>query len=176
MAQVNLKEIGERLKRTRKALKLKQDLFAKELEFSKTSISDYETGKKKPPFDLLVSLSRVFNVNLHYILFGEGEMFRGNDEMPRGGVGDAAPFGDLTPGIMKIIETMKVSQYARASIYTMALEFLYKNRELVRYDMREASAGADGTAGNDSHEMETASTITIPEPQNHEDKNEKIKI
>ena len=166
MEPVNLKEIGERLKKTRKALKLKQGPYAQKLEFSKTSISDYETGKKKPPFDMLVSLSRVFNVNLHYLLFGEGEMFRGRGEISPSGAGDAPPFGDLTPGLMKIIETMKVSQYARAGIYTIAMEFLYNHKELVRQDIREASAG---TGGHDSPGKETPTPETSPEQQYHED-------
>lgn len=173
MKHVNLKEIGKRLKKTRKAIKLNQGPYSQKLGFSKTSISDYETGKKKPPFDLLVSLSRVFNVNLHYILFGEGEMFRHQEEMSRTGSGDTAPFGDLTPGIVKIIETMKASQYARAGIYTTAMEFLYKHKDLIRQDIRESSAGTGDITGNDHDEEETAPPMTKPDRQNHKNKNEK---
>ena len=69
------KELGNRLKQIRKALRLRQVDFAKQLNMSGPSLSELETGKYKPGFDCLMTLSLTFKVNLYYVFFGEGEMF-----------------------------------------------------------------------------------------------------
>jgi transcriptional regulator with XRE-family HTH domain len=42
---------------------------------SSPSLSEIETGKYKPGYDFLLRISKEFNVNLYYVLFGEGDMF-----------------------------------------------------------------------------------------------------
>ena len=66
---------GERIKKIRKALNLKQKEFAERLNMSSPSLSEIETGKYKPGYDFLINISKEFNVNLYYVLFGEGDMF-----------------------------------------------------------------------------------------------------
>lgn len=68
-------EIGGRIKQTRKALNLKQKDFAQELNISVSSLSEVETGKYKAGIEFLTILSKKFNVNLYFVLFGEGDMF-----------------------------------------------------------------------------------------------------
>jgi transcriptional regulator with XRE-family HTH domain len=66
---------GDRIKKIRKELNLKQKDFAARLNMSSPSLSEIETGKYKPGYDFLISISKEFNVNLYYVLFGEGDMF-----------------------------------------------------------------------------------------------------
>ncbi len=66
---------GSRIRQIRKELNLKQKDFAERLKISGPSLSEIETGKYKPGYDFLVKITSEFNVNLYYILFGEGEMF-----------------------------------------------------------------------------------------------------
>ncbi len=68
-------DIGYRIKQVRLELKLKQQEFAEKLDMSGPSLSEIETGKTNPGIDLLVKLHKDFNVNLYYVLFGEGSMF-----------------------------------------------------------------------------------------------------
>lgn len=68
-------ELGERLRGIRERLNLKQKDFAKELGVSAPTLSDLESGKSKPGFDVLINLSEKFKVNIYYVLFGKGEMF-----------------------------------------------------------------------------------------------------
>jgi len=68
-------ESGERIRQIRKKLNLKQKDFAERLNIAGPSLSEIETGKFKPGHDLLVKLTKEFNVNLYYVLFGEGDMF-----------------------------------------------------------------------------------------------------
>jgi transcriptional regulator with XRE-family HTH domain len=66
---------GNRIKRIRLELKLKQQEFAEKLDMSGPSLSEIETGKYKPGFELLAKLYKTFNVSLYYVIFGEGSMF-----------------------------------------------------------------------------------------------------
>lgn len=69
-------EFGQRLKNIRKSLHLKQRDFASDLNISVTNLSDIETGKSKPGHDFFVRICETHKVNLYYLLFGEGEMFK----------------------------------------------------------------------------------------------------
>ena len=72
---IDYKEIGERIRTIRKSLKYKQEKLAGIVNVSPTPLSEIETGKSKPGFDFLYILSRKLNVNLYYVLFGNGEKF-----------------------------------------------------------------------------------------------------
>jgi len=69
------KEIGERIQLIRKKLNFLQKDFAKSLDISNASLSEMESGNAKPRFRLIFNLTKKHNVNLHYLLYGEGEIF-----------------------------------------------------------------------------------------------------
>jgi transcriptional regulator with XRE-family HTH domain len=70
-----MKEIGKRIKNIRTALNLTQKTFAEKFNISKSSLSELENGKHKPGLDMVVSIAKEYDVNLYYLLMGEGEMF-----------------------------------------------------------------------------------------------------
>ncbi len=80
LKEENIDEFGQRLKNIRKSLELKQRDFASDLNISVTTLSDIETGKSKPGHDFFVRICETYKVNLYYLLFGEGEMFRKESE------------------------------------------------------------------------------------------------
>ena len=59
---------AERLKLLRKKQGYTQVSLAKELEVSKGTVAMWETGKRTPDFDMLVTLSDLFDVRIDYIL------------------------------------------------------------------------------------------------------------
>lgn len=67
--------IANRIKQLRNTLKLTQKQLAQELDVSITSICEIEKGKYKPNCDFIANLSKVYNVNLYWLLFGVGEIF-----------------------------------------------------------------------------------------------------
>ena len=73
--QENKTIVGNRIRQIRKALNLKGKEFAPRLNISGPSLSDLEKGKYYPNFEFLINISREFNVNLDYLIFGEGDMF-----------------------------------------------------------------------------------------------------
>lgn len=59
---------AERLKLLRKKQGYTQVSLAKELEVSKGTVAMWETGKRTPDFDMLITLSDLFDVKIDYIL------------------------------------------------------------------------------------------------------------
>ena len=59
----------------RKKLGLNQIEFADKLETSQNLISKYEQGKVELPFKIINNLNKVFNININWLLTGNGSMF-----------------------------------------------------------------------------------------------------
>ena len=78
----SLIDIGLRMQAIRKHLGFKQQNFAGELGISPASLSEIEAGRSKPMFDTIFNLTKKFNVNVYYLLHGQGDMFAG-DEIAR---------------------------------------------------------------------------------------------
>lgn len=72
--------MNERLILMRKKLKLSQIALAKLLKCSQPNISDYEKGKISVPISALQIISKTYNINLNWLITGEGSMFMGEDE------------------------------------------------------------------------------------------------
>jgi transcriptional regulator with XRE-family HTH domain len=69
---INLKVIGERLKEVRTAFGYTLEKMQEMCGVAKSTISEMETGRKKPHFLYLYLLSTKFNVNIDWILSGRG--------------------------------------------------------------------------------------------------------
>lgn len=59
---------GDKLKELRISKNLSQDELSKILEVRKSSISNWETGKATPTFDMLTKIAKYFNVTTDYLL------------------------------------------------------------------------------------------------------------
>jgi len=66
--------IGERLKKARQSLGLKQTEIAKVLGFKSNFLSRIESGTKNPPKELIELFSLRYKINANWILTGEGDM------------------------------------------------------------------------------------------------------
>lgn len=68
MTEWSLKELskytGHQIKRLREERNWSQDELASKMKTTKTSISNYENGKRTPRFDGLYLLSMIFNVSI----------------------------------------------------------------------------------------------------------------
>jgi DNA-binding XRE family transcriptional regulator len=69
------KTIAELVKCVRNTLKLTQKELSQKIDVPITYICEVEQGKYKPNCDFLENISRVLNVNLYWLLFGQGGMF-----------------------------------------------------------------------------------------------------
>ena len=59
------------LKKIRKERKYSQLKVAMDLAISREALSYYETGKRSPDVEMLVKLSKYFDVSIDYLVFGE---------------------------------------------------------------------------------------------------------
>ncbi len=72
--------LGDRIKEIRNTKNLTQSEFARVLETSAGHISEIEAKKTTPGGEFLTSLLRKFNVNINWLLTGEGDIFINEDE------------------------------------------------------------------------------------------------
>lgn len=70
-----MKLIGNRFKQIRKLLSKSQEQLATELDVTKQAISNIETCKSFPSIQLLYKLCHDYDVNINYLLTGNGEIF-----------------------------------------------------------------------------------------------------
>lgn len=61
-------EIGKRIKETRKKAGMTQDELGAKLEIGKSSISEWESGKRSPDFDKLEEMATILDVSFHYLV------------------------------------------------------------------------------------------------------------
>lgn len=67
--------IGERIKTVRTDKKLTLEKFGEKIGIKKSSLSQIENGKVNVTDRVIKSICREFNVNEHWLLTGEGDMF-----------------------------------------------------------------------------------------------------
>lgn len=148
--QADLKVLSARLLEVRKTLGFKQKEFAQELEISQSSYCDIEIGNMKPRFELLFNLSLKFDVNLRYLLHGQGEMF----EKQGGGAihldsENIVQNWEWVSGFLKYYEKSPVFRYGMMSLF---YKYMHENgavvdREVLDSDKakpnREQNIGGD---------------------------------
>lgn len=71
----NKKAVGKRLSIVRKKLDLLIEVAASYIKKESRSITAYETGQNAASLEYLHKLCTLHNVNINYVLTGEGEMF-----------------------------------------------------------------------------------------------------
>lgn len=68
-----------RLKQIRAALDMQQGEFASKMGILQQQLSKYERGENKPSADFFIKLYENMNVNINWLLTGEGNMFINTD-------------------------------------------------------------------------------------------------
>lgn len=126
------KEVGSRIRNIRKTLKLNQKEFGKRLTISDASLSEIETGKFKPGFDVLMNLVTEFNVNLYYVFFGKGEMFLDPTVSLSGRIEE---FAVNVNHVRKFLYHFERSPFIQYAVLTQFREMLIKNKEIISQDL-----------------------------------------
>ena len=68
--------MNERIKEVRKAKKISQKDFAKNINLSQNHISSIEKGVRAATDRIINDICKVYNVNKDWLLTGQGKMFR----------------------------------------------------------------------------------------------------
>lgn len=57
----------QRIRDLREDMDLTQDQLVKILKMHKTTYTNYEQGKREPPFEFIIKLAKFYNVSIDYI-------------------------------------------------------------------------------------------------------------
>jgi DNA-binding XRE family transcriptional regulator len=103
---------GKRLKQVRNQLNMTQAEFAEPLGERWDSIRDIEIGKKKLSADTAVLIEKVHNINLRWLLTGQGEMFLAKKDETA-----SREENPLKNASMKLLDDMNDEQIQKAYDY-----------------------------------------------------------
>ncbi len=67
---VNLQEMGKRIRTIRKTQKQTQEAFAETIHISTSYLALLEQGKRTASLDVVAQISKNYNVSVDYLLFG----------------------------------------------------------------------------------------------------------
>ena len=65
----------ENLKKLRRELRLSAQKLADSMGISLITMQNYELGKREPKYSFLLKLLTDYNVNINWLMTGEGDMF-----------------------------------------------------------------------------------------------------
>ena len=123
--------VGERLRRIRKHLKITQADMSKKLGYSTSTYCEFENGNIGINTLTYMKLSKIFNINLEYLVNGRGGMFYKN--VPGA---DDEKYIDYTfdkhiDSKEKLLSMMERSTYFCHSVLALAQEFYHNKEELL---------------------------------------------
>lgn len=116
MSEMELK-FGDKLKFYREEMNMSQEELGKEINVTRTTISNWETGKSFPDGDKLVELSKLFGITTD-VLLGK-EVDEDELEIFKGYLRRA--------GIMKNVEDITLEELKYAINYALAMKSMYIN-------------------------------------------------
>ncbi|WP_026500452.1 helix-turn-helix domain-containing protein [Bartonella grahamii] len=138
--------LAKRLREIRKMLgNEERGAFAKTLDLAKGTLANYELGVNEPPASIVIAYHKIYGVDFHWLLTGEGEMF--SDMAKAKAAGFKAP--TIPTGLMKKLGRIAYTTYRDAKIKLppediaeLAAELYKKLQELVQdiNDMEEVEA------------------------------------
>jgi len=127
------KQVSARVRAIRKALDLNQKEFAQRLQAAGSSVSDVENGKYTPNFDMIRDLVKEFNVNIDFLLFGEGEMFIKPGRELFLGLEDLS---NRNEGVKKFLDYFEKSAIFRYKVMGNAEELLIDNLQGIQQEIK----------------------------------------
>ncbi len=133
-----------RFKAIREALGLKQSEIASGLDVAKPTISDLESGKYHPNFEIVSKLASVYNVNLYYLHFGTGEMFGEHFENSTGILAsdDGTETIIANEEWIRFLRNLKRSPFLLLSVMSNYRGLMAREKDIIRgdfekYEMKE---------------------------------------
>lgn len=120
------------MKFIRKTLGLRQKDLSSFLNISSASLSDIESGKNYPRHDVIYNLSLKYNVNVYYLLHGEGEMFQ-TDAINR--VIESGVYGIHTGFLKEFYRYFNESSLVRYEMMCYFRQLLLEKDKLIEKDI-----------------------------------------
>ena len=126
------KEIGERVQGVRKKLNLLQKDFAKTLDISNASLSEIESGNAKPRFELIYNITKKYQININYLLHGEGEILLPDEIQRQNGVTIQPRHRDF---FSEFLYYFNCSPLVRTAMMNYFRAYILEKEKLIKKDM-----------------------------------------
>ncbi|NIM16449.1 MAG: helix-turn-helix domain-containing protein [Candidatus Aminicenantes bacterium] len=136
---------GSRLKAIRKRLKMLQADFCEKLNISVTNLSEIENNKTKPGYDFFYKIVKAFDVNLNYLVFGEGPMFRkiqGEEGKGKASGLDISRLGYLVnnEAVEEFLYYFFNSRFVQYRFISELVRVLIENKKIINEEIEEKKA------------------------------------
>ena len=125
--------IGSRLKMIRESLRFSQRKLAGFLEISPASLCSIEAGKNLPRHDVLYNLVKKFNVDIYYLLHGQGNMFVADVLKQRIESGEFKPY---TVFLTEFLKYYRESPVVRFEMMNYFWKYFIENEGLIEKEIR----------------------------------------
>ena len=134
MKRESTKDIGQRVKAVRRALRYQQKDVAAALNMAAGYLSDIEAGKANPGPEFFVKFAREYNVNLNYIFLGIGDMLLDAD---REMIVREFNFDEEVDSVEKLNWLMEHSSFFKNTMLSLATKTILENEPLVRKSLQK---------------------------------------
>lgn len=139
MKEKKFTDLGSRLKKIRKTLRLKQDEMADLLDISGCYISNIENGSGNPGVEFFYKISEKFNVSLDYLFHGIGDMFLKNKSP-----GPEKKFIDEIETTDDLVWLLENSPMFRNMTMGFCAKYLYENEPIIKRNIKSFRARKEG--------------------------------
>jgi transcriptional regulator with XRE-family HTH domain len=134
--EVNFKEVGARLKATRKAIEQTQRNIAKMCGIPTSTISEMEAGERRPHSFYLNLLANHFNVNLNWIFTGNGPMFVQEMDIKWN-------LGEDSQTLLELVYVVENNAYARHEILGSYMKFRAVHKKVIKKLLSKKNSDSD---------------------------------
>jgi len=127
-----LKNFARRLKEIRQELEINQTQMARKLGYTNSFLSELENGKGKPSYEFLIKLESIYNINLGWLMQGNGTMFLNHSE--NGMKGTAISETKNQSDEERFLWYFNNSPVFKYSVMGFAFRFLHENQVVIDRD------------------------------------------
>ena len=140
MKRESTKDIGQRVKAVRRALRYQQKDVAAALDMAAGYLSEIEAGKANPGPEFFVKFALEYNVNLNYIFLGIGDMLLGAD---RKMTIREFNFDEEVDSVEKLNWLMEHSSFFKNAILSLASKTLLENEALINRSIQKKTSAKE---------------------------------
>ena len=141
MTKQELVAFGQRVKKYRKHFGISQKDFAKSINISGSFLSEIESGKTRASLDFFHNITKHYNVNLVYLLHGEGDMLAKQEGQLTLQLKD---FGEYNEKIRDLLYYLRCSPLVKMAILEFFTKYLYSNEEIIKRDISKNKVSDNG--------------------------------
>ncbi|MGD2090088.1 MAG: helix-turn-helix transcriptional regulator [Candidatus Aminicenantes bacterium] len=134
------KEIGERMRKIRKAFGYTQEKMVEFFDIGRANYSRIEKGEVWPGANILHTLRTKFNVSLDWLIANTGKMFIRNRE--KKGYGERVDFGEYAKEVNELLNYIKKVPMVKHAILSYFLEYKIKNQEIIQQFLEDSELPA----------------------------------